>query len=166
MCKASKCNDENADLSYAYSNISEGAAWRRTYWTENPYEIAPSFMALPGFSLQMLAPDILHAYHLGLGRDLVGSALRELTRTSILFEGRTIALRLRVATERFQDFVREHAYSVSIRKFTTKNLAFGKGFPELRAKGYDTFVIIRWLLGELQANPAASQSFATLSTAV
>ena len=116
--------------------------------------------------MQMLAPDLLPAYHLGLGRDLVGSALRELTRISIMFDGRTIALRLRVASARFQDFVREHAYSVSVRKFTTKNLAFGKGYPEFRGKGYDTFVAIRWLVGELQANPAASQSFATLSTAL
>ena len=114
-------------------------------------------MSLPGFSLKMLQPDILHICHLGTARDLVGSALRELSRVPGIFQGRTQLLRLRDATERLQTYVRANGLSLALRRLTSKSLGFSdKGFPELKAKGYDTFLVLRWLVVEVNENRPAN----------
>ena len=105
----------------------------------------------------MLQPDILHICHLGTARDLVGSALRELSRVPGIFQGRTQLLRLRDATERLQTYVRANGLSLALRRLTSKSLGFSdKGFPELKAKGYDTFLVLRWLVVEVNENRPAN----------
>ena len=152
MCRATKGSDGNVSL--CYTNVTAGAGWRQTLYQTEPWLVRPSFMDLPGFSLRLLAPDLLHIFHIGVARDLIGSALRVLTLTNVLFAGRTQVLRLRTATDRLLDFVQHHGYHLSIKKLTTKNLGFGgKKFPEIHCKGYDAFVILRWLVAETQQAP-------------
>ena len=149
ICKAGKGNQPQTDVGLRYTNLAETAAWRSTYWTEVPFNVEPEFLRLPGFSLEMLQPDILHVCHLGTSRDLVGSAMRVLTSKAGYFQGATQALRLRDATTRLQQFCSANGYTLSIGRLTTKTLQFTKGFPELRAKGYDSFVVLRWLVSEI-----------------
>ena len=102
--------------------------------------------------MKMVQPDILHICHSGTARDLIGSAMRELTKAAGFFQGPTQAIRLRDATARLDAYCRLHQYTLSMRRLTTKSLQFTKGYPELRAKGYDAFVILRWLVWEIQTN--------------
>ena len=157
ICKACKGNQHGADLGFAYSNISEGAAWRSSYWSEAPYSVEPEFLQIPGFCLQMLQPDVLHICHLGTGRDLLGAAMRQLTRTECLFQGRTQLLRLRDATTRLREFAHQNGYSMSLRRLSSKSLNFTTDrFPELKAKGFDTFVVLRWLVTEVTSHKPAN----------
>ena len=147
MCLADK---GTRSMEYCYTDVSSQARWRQTYGVRAPYAYAPSYLQLPGFEFSMVRPDVLHVFHLGVGRDLIGSAMRVLLQKSAgLFPGRTQALRLRAASERLLGFAAAHGYSLGIRRLTTANLGFQKkGYPELRGKGYDTFVILRWLISE------------------
>ena len=139
-------------MGLAFTNISPSATWRSTYWSVPPYTEEPTLFQLPGFSFEMVRPDILHVCHLGTCRDLIASGLRELTRSSILFQAGTQALRLREATARLHAYCGEHGYNLSLRKLSSKSLGFGVGYPELKAKGYDSFIILRWLVMEITTN--------------
>ena len=130
-------------------------------WDSDPYAVEPEFMKLPGFQLSMLRADILHVFHLGVGRDMVGSALRILIRrSSDLFPGRNVGIRLRNATHKLLDYCKANGYNLSLRKLTSRTLNFGsKKYPELRSKGYDCFVLLRWLCHELQGNMLPEHHF-------
>mgnify|MGYP001817988002 CR=1 FL=1 len=143
----------------AYTNVAAGAAWRATLYTQAPYVVKPEYMDLPGFQLEMLRPDVLHVFHLGVARDLVGSAMRVLAQKNLdFFQGRTLPLRLRDASDRLREYAAQHGYSMSLKNLTSASLGFkARSYPELRAKGFDSFVILRWLTYEVMQNPVRSQ---------
>ena len=83
--------------------------------------------------------------------------MRELTRTSCLFQGRTQILRLRDATTRLREFAHQQGYSMSLRRLSSKSLNFATDkFPELKAKGFDTFVVLRWWVTEVTRSKPAN----------
>ncbi|CAE7217726.1 unnamed protein product [Symbiodinium sp. KB8] len=156
-CMATKGNIAGADLGFCYTNLKPNAKWMSSYGLSEPYDVRPEFLGLPGFEMDMVWPDILHMFHLGTGRDLVASAVKVLLHTGI-FNGRTVALRLRDASLRLLEFSKAHGYTLSIRRLTRKNLGFErKGFPEMMCKGYDTFIILRWLVSEVTHRPPRNQ---------
>ena len=123
---------------------------------EKPYAVDPEYLSIPGFDLKMVQPDLLHICHLGTARDLIGSAMRELTMTSVLFIGRTQLLRLRDATSRLKEYAGATGHSLGIRRLSSTSLGFSdKGYPELKGKGYDSFVVLSWLVSEVMAAPPA-----------
>ena len=58
----------------------------------------PAFTKIIGFSIQMIGVDILHIFHLGVGRDLCGSAIKELAAKRGYWAGGTQEARLQMAT--------------------------------------------------------------------
>ena len=159
MCRATKGSDGNASL--CFTNVGAQASWRQTFFDSEPWVLKPAFMDLPAFRLEMLAPDVLHVFHLGIGRDLVASALRVLTKNQDVFVGRTQALRLRCATDRLLDFANHHGHQLSIKRLSSKTLGFkSKKYPEAHCKGFDCYVILRFLVQQVEQNPPPRPSLA------
>lgn len=67
-CEATK------SLMNPYTDISSNASWR---WmvAEPPWDHQPALCGLNNFSLMTVAPDTLHVFHLGVGRDLLSSTM-------------------------------------------------------------------------------------------
>ena len=70
-------------MEMCYTNLSPGALWRGTLYDANPWDVIPAFANLTGFDVRMLGMDLLHLFHLGVGRDMVGSAMRILCHCGI-----------------------------------------------------------------------------------
>ena len=56
------------------------------------------FLCCPGFNLRMIGVDILHAWHLGVCRDLIGSVLRVLSKLKIFRRGGNLEDQLSAAS--------------------------------------------------------------------
>lgn len=61
------------------TDVSASALWRRLV-PSCPWHEEPTILKLNGFSMSLVTPDIMHAFYLGSGRDLVASALVILLR--------------------------------------------------------------------------------------
>ena len=61
-----------------YSDINTQAPWRATEYVDSPWDIPPALAALEGFSERMISIDMMHAMHMGVARDLVGSCVKVL----------------------------------------------------------------------------------------
>ena len=80
-CEATK------SLEAPFTDVTEQATWR--FQTACcPWNTPPALLQLHNFSLQNIGLDILHCWHLGVGRDLLSSTLVVLLRTNI-FQGQT-----------------------------------------------------------------------------
>ena len=145
-CEATK---GNTDMHHTYTDVRETAPWRATMWTTLPWlrTEVPELTGIRGFDVRMLASDLLHTWHLGCGRDLLGSCMKILVGLRY-FPGRTIEKSLAQATIRLRRFAKMHNYSLVLRKLSKQNLAWSD-YPELKCKGYDTFVVLSWLQDEL-----------------
>ena len=66
-CRASK--GSNGDMNVCYVNVGHHAGWRNTIGLDSPWQHKPSFADLVGFNPLMLSLDLLHIWHLGLGRE-------------------------------------------------------------------------------------------------
>ena len=60
MCDASK--GSRGDLDSCYVNLDPAASWRSSMGVESPWQM------LIGFSQLMIRIDIMHSWHLGVGR--------------------------------------------------------------------------------------------------
>ena len=70
LCEASK--GANGDLHHCFTEVFEFAEeWWRTMLQTRPWTVEPSYAKLFGFHMSMVVPDLLHAYNLGEGRDVV-----------------------------------------------------------------------------------------------
>ena len=142
MCLATKGSH---DLSMAYTNIAETAAWRETIYTMCPWEDEPSLSKLPGFQLQMLSIDILHVFHLGCGRDVIGSTIRVLARERF-WRGSNLDQQLAAASVSLKAYATQNRLNVRLRRLTKQNLNWKSSeHPEAHCKGADTFAIMKWL---------------------
>lgn len=58
---------------YNFTDMSEHAPWRATTWNcEPPWENdVPEFTKLAYFEIKKIGADILHVWHLGVGRDVI-----------------------------------------------------------------------------------------------
>ena len=75
-CFASK------SLDCPYTDVSAGAAWRAAAAPVLlPWSVQPEICHLRGFDARWLSVDLLHAFHLGVGRDIASSAFVVLLRT-------------------------------------------------------------------------------------
>ena len=93
----------------------------------------------------MLRPDVLHIWHLGVGRDLLASAIVVLVKQRF-FPGRTIDIRLGVASRSLRDFAKANHYNLSRRNLNKQCLNWKSAeYPELKTKGFDTAIIGMWL---------------------
>ena len=147
MCLCTKGSD---DPSWSFTNLNDGCPWMGTLFQQDPWSIKPSLADLEGFNLQMLSVDLLHAFHLGCGRDLAGSAIRSLASQAGFWAGNTQDLRLESATRSLRAFAANNRLSLTIRKLTKSNLSWEtESYPELKCKGFDTFIVVKWLAHEV-----------------
>ena len=110
----------------------------------------PVLADVDGFTLRMLSIDLLHAWHLGVGRDLCGSAIRVLASQRRFWAGRNIELRLEVAISRLKAFARRNGLQLRLQKLSKSNLTWESlKYPELKCKGFDTYVALKWLVEEV-----------------
>ena len=152
-CQASKGGN---DLDYSYTNLHPGAAWRNTIWTSLPWVQTPELANCRGFDPTMLAADLLHVWHLGCGRDLLGSSLKILTQMRY-FAGNSIEKSLGQASMQLRSCARQNGLMLNLKKLTKQNLGWtSDAYPEIRCKGYDTYIALSWLAKEIETNPPTS----------
>lgn len=109
----------------------------------------------------MVHPDLLHIWHLGTGRDFLASALVELVRAGY-FPGRNQTLKLLAATKSLVAFAKANKYTLARKTITKKSLNWVSGeYPELKTKGYDTFVIGSWLASLVEARDCGIPDLST-----
>ena len=109
--------------------------------TVTPWIVQPSLIKLTGFVLKMVSPDLLHVWHLGVGRDLIASVLMDLMHAG--FFGRRG--RFEAAQSSLQEFCSKNGLALkTILSRETLGLKSGE-FPELHCKGNQTTVIHKWL---------------------
>lgn len=72
-----------------FTDITDEAEWRSQVPTV-PWDVVPSLLQIHNFSLMSAGIDLLHSWHLGLGRDLISSTMVVLLRSHI-FRGRNVA---------------------------------------------------------------------------
>lgn len=141
-CLASK---GSSDLSFAYTNLADDAGWR-TCESPNPWTTPPEFSKLPGFSIGMLQVDLLHVWHLGVGRDLTASILRVLAKAKFFRRGGNLADQLAAASSSLRQYAKSRKLSLHIKRLTHANLTWRSDqYPETRCKGYDTYIMVAWL---------------------
>ena len=135
-----------------YSNINDDAPWRRTEFLRNPWDEEPALMQLVGFSVPMISLDIMHAFHLGIGRDIVGASIKILCKKKNHFPGRNIGLRLGQLMKECKAYATRHGLQLSFGRLKKSNLQWSNSkCPELKASASDTAVFLGYLSEKLQA---------------
>lgn len=146
------------DLGMAYTDIRPEAAWRETVYTEDPWTTPSVIMTLQGFDLSMVMIDLLHAWYLGMARDLCASVLKVLVSSKLVFVGSKIETRLEDASQRLRQYATAHGKQLSLKHLTRANLNWKSSeYPELRAKGADCAVILEWLSDVVTTNVLPAQ---------
>ena len=119
--------------------------WLVTIGTVVPWTVAPELSRLLGFHmLYTIAIDLLHVFHLGIARDLLGTALKLLIRDKDFFPGRTIQLRMKSASLSVQRFAKDNGLQLRLKNLSHKRLQWEQ-YPMLRCKGSDCMVYLAWL---------------------
>ena len=150
MCLATKGAE---DIQYSYTNISATAPWMSTIGTVPAWRLSPSYTLLDGFHVGFIQADLLHVWHLGTGRDLIGSALVFIVKAGLCFNGGTQDVRLQNATERLKSYTKRMRLPLKLKKLSKSKLNWkARCMPELRSGGYDTYVLGRWLVDDVLWN--------------
>ena len=129
-----------------YTDFSAEAGWRSTQSTApEPWDDCPEFARLH-FALKLIRTDWMHCRHMGMGRDLAGSALKITARCKFWYPLRNIKLRLRAMTRDIKEFAKGRGKQLSIKCLKKSSLHwYLDQCPELHASAYDTAVTISWL---------------------
>ena len=136
--------------------LHPGAAWRNTIWSSLPWVQTPELTNCRGFDLKMLAADLLHIWYLGAGRDLLGSCLKILVQIRY-FAGNSIEKSLGRASVRLRNFAKQNGLMLTLKKLTEQNLSWASDvYPEIKCKGYDTYIVLSWLVKEIEVDPPTS----------
>lgn len=84
-------------------------------------------------------------------KDLIGSAMKRLVGLRF-WNGSNQDKQLACASRRLLEFARMQKLRLQIRKFSKQNLGWTTGrCPEARIKGYDTYVVLSFLVSEVQS---------------
>ncbi|CAE7162249.1 unnamed protein product, partial [Symbiodinium necroappetens] len=147
MCEATKGAE---DETYVFTNLHT-APYMETFLAEEPWTLRPAYHSLAGFHVSLIFPDILHAYHLGCGRDLLGSALFEMVAAGYFGAG-TIPARLAEATRRLKLYAKTNKLNLRLKKLTKTKLNWSTAkYPELKSSGFDTYIVQQWVLHEISS---------------
>ncbi len=147
----------------SYTNVASDAAWLQTEYLDLPWNIQPTLSLLPGFRIEMLGLDILHIFHLGVGRDMVASALKVICGNTTVFSGRNLDQKLENASGWLRSWSKQNKLSLALKKLTKNNLNWKSNeYPEAHCKGFDCYVILKWLV----SGPLASDNAAEIPDAV
>ena len=106
---------------------------------------------LIGFSDKLIALDLLHVFHLGVARDLCGTGFKLLCKNRDVYCGSRIEKRLVQLMTDVKAWCKRHGQVLSLTKINKDTLNWKSGeCPELRAKGADTMLCLRFLCDKLQ----------------
>ncbi|CAJ1389880.1 unnamed protein product [Effrenium voratum] len=148
LCKACKgLDDDQSPL--IFTDARDSAAFWGTIGLEDPWSQSPSYATLVGFSGPgMIHADLLHVYHLGVGRDACGALLKLMMSKypTVFFEGNNIPAKMQAATKQLKEYAALHKLPLRMKRFSKAKISWKKkSFPELKSSSYDTYVISRWL---------------------
>ena len=148
-CRATKGLDGPDSLARAFTNVSMDAPYWDTMHISPPWSFTPCYTQLSGFREEMIHPDLLHVFHLGVGRDLAASSIVYMLRQpecGHIFAGNNLDEKLRSATSMVKMFAKERKLNLKLHKFSRSKLHMStKSYPELCSNGYDTYVVLAWL---------------------
>ena len=89
-------------------------------------------------------------------KDLCGSALKTLVLKRF-WPGTTQEKQLAVASKRLVKFAKDNKLPLQLKKFSKKNIGWSTGrCPELHCKGYDTYVVLSFLVSEVTSKDCGS----------
>eukprot|EP00439_Symbiodinium_sp_Y106_P060799 s3615_g9.t1 len=140
----------NSNIECVYTDISETAAWR-SMPVQEPWEQEPVATSIWGWDLSLVGIDLLHVLHLGILRDLCGSAIKVLVSKRGFFRGATIPKRLQEFTRQLKLYAKVEKLQLYLRnvKKTTVDWRSDK-CPELRCKAADCATILKFLAWKTQ----------------
>lgn len=137
----------SVSLGLAFTNVGPLALWLSTLLVSFPWLLAPVFGAMIGFHLQLIGIDMLHVFHLGIGRDLCGTALKILVQRRDFFYGSNLEKRLLHCSKQLKQFAKNQKLGLRLRKLSKANLNWkGNDYPEIRCKGSDTATTLKFLV--------------------
>ena len=152
-------------FSTVYTDVSEAAGWRSTMHhdgnCELPWTDEPAFAKLHYFQLSMLRIDYMHTWHLGVARDLVGSALKIIATGKHWFSGKNINARLKQILAAAKDFGKQKKHYISIKKLTKNSLGWDE-CPEFKGSAADT-AVFSWVLGDCAPGKTAAATVRRLA---
>ena len=132
-----------------FTNVNDDAEWMATVDAECPWdpEVEPAFASLVGFNWTMIVIDILHAFHLGAGRDLIAGAIVHGIKCGVFGPKRTALAR---ANADLLEFVETNKLSLRLKGLTRANLNYhARMYPSVACKGSDSTVLLKWLVSRL-----------------
>ena len=139
----------------AFCDGSDDAAFWGTLHQDHPYTWTPAYSLLEGFHMSMVFPDLLHVWHLGVARDLIGSTVRTCMDLKLWGPGSEQTM-LEAATSSLKSFCRLNKLPLKLCKLTKRKLNLSRTkYPELKSSGYDSYVVLLWLMHEVQQCPTA-----------
>ena len=134
-----------------YSDINTQAPWRATEYVDSPWDIAPALAELEGFSERMISIDMMHAMHMGVARDLVGSCVKLLCTGRNVYPGRNVTLRLQQLMREVREYASRNGKSLTFARLKKTNIQWEKRrCPELKAHASDSAVFMGFLTEKLQ----------------
>ena len=141
MCSATK---GSAGPEMAMTNLS--GDWLGTMFEHDPWLTPPALSLLKGFHLKMVAPDTLHCWHIGHGRDFLASVIVHMVETGAFGNG-GVPLRLTEATRSLRAYAKAHKLQQVKVPLSRDSLHWHAGmYPELGiSKACQVGVVHKWL---------------------
>lgn len=135
---------------YPFENlVSSEPSWLSTLYQESPFREIPAFATVahtPGELEALFRFDIWHSFHLGVGKNFLGSAIAMATD---YFPGNTIDERFHNMSLCVNDWCRLHGEHLYINQLTKDmiNWPTRKDYPTGGwSKGSTTTVLLRWFV--------------------
>ena len=126
-------------------------------YMQSPAALASPLTALPGFSLWIVMPELMHAGPLGISLHSCGSVIFELAAggfwghhpdvdTTPIWKSR-LNLQLATAYQAFRGWMKTHKRAIRLGKLTVGKLSLHRmtDMPILKCKAHDAFVVGEWL---------------------
>ena len=120
------CEAGKKDPALLFTDTRECAGWKNTLFASAPWKVLPELMLLRGFGLGFISFDLMHTWHLGCGRDLAASTIKELVKQRV-FVGNSTAERLQRAFTSLDSWARNTKHRLALRKLTKENLYWYSG---------------------------------------
>lgn len=137
-----------------YTDTCPNAAWRSTLYYQSPYDVMPELARLRGYTDQFITSDLMHNWHLGCLRDLLGSVIKVLCKSRTYFPGSSIPKRLQSLYREAKDFAKQNNKQLSLKGLKKSNLRWESSrCPELRCSAADALVFHAYLTQKLQQKP-------------
>ena len=118
-----------------------------------PWETKPCLADLWGWDPQLglVSVDLLHVLHLGVYRDLAGSAIKILLRKQGYYPGSKLQIRFKAFTRELKAWARSTKSALQLKAVKKATIAWKSDqCPELHAKGADCATIVKFLAFKTQ----------------